>query len=322
MAANKRFLQYIYLMRLHRPIGILLLLWPTLWALWLSSNNHPDHKILVIFIAGVILMRSAGCIFNDYADRDLDQHVKRTQDRPLAANRIPASHALILAGVLVIIAFILVLNCNLLTIKLAFIGLFITLLYPFLKRLTHLPQLGLGIAFAWGVPMAFAAQTGMIGISGWFLFINSVIWSVIYDTMYAMIDREDDIRVGIKSAAILFAQMDRMIIALLQLLFVIMLIIIGLMFQMHVNYYAALGIVFLLFVYQQWLISLRDAKACYQAFTNNNWVGLVIFLGILTSYTYPIHTDAILRLGLLNENNFHYAIAMVSAEPLLSEAGK
>lgn len=271
-------------MRLNKPIGILLLLWPTLWALWLAAAGRPDERILAIFIAGVILTRSAGCVLNDFADRHFDGHVRRTRERPLASGKITVPEALLLAALLSLCAFLLVLQCNLFTIMLACAGAAWMVIYPFLKRVTNLPQLGLGVAFSWGVPMAFAAETGIVGPSGWILFITSVIWPVIYDTMYAIVDRDDDLNIGIKSAAIIFSDMDVLIIGLLQALFVLMLVIIGLMFDLHSSYYLSIPLVIILFAYQQWLIRDRHPMKCFQAFLNNNWVGLVIFGGIALSY--------------------------------------
>lgn len=284
MLIPERLQQYAYLMRLNKPIGILLLLWPTLWALWLASNGAPDKTIVLVFVAGVILMRSAGCVINDFADRYFDGHVQRTRQRPLVTGKVSGKEALLLAAVLSLAAFLLVLRCNRLTIELAFVGLGLAVLYPSLKRYTHLPQLGLGAAFAWGVPMAFAAETGAIPLGGWFLFLTCVLWPVIYDTLYAMVDRVDDRKIGIKSTAILFGTMDRLIIALLQLLFVIMLVIIGLMFRLHQIYFFSLILVVMLFAYQQWLIKVDNTERYFSAFLNNNWVGLVIFVGILASY--------------------------------------
>lgn len=281
---RERLLQYIYLMRLNKPIGIMLLLWPTLWALWLASEGTPDKTILLVFVGGVIVMRSLGCILNDYADRHFDGHVERTKNRPLASGKILPAEALLLAALLCVCALSLVLICNWLTLMLACIGVILVVVYPLMKRFTHVPQLGLGAAFSWGVPMAFAAQTGMISMSAWFLFLTGVIWPVAYDTIYAMIDRRDDIKIGVKSTAILFDDMDKLIIALLQALFVILLVIVGLMFHLHPVYYVSLMLAAGLFVYQQWLIKNRDSERCYEAFINNNWVGLIIFTGILMSY--------------------------------------
>lgn len=275
---------YAYLMRLDKPIGIFLLLWPTLWALWLASLGHPDDKILFIFIAGVILMRSAGCILNDFADRHIDAYVKRTQNRPLASGKLTSREALILAGLLSLLAFLLVLNCNFLTIYLACVSASIALIYPFLKRITHLPQLGLSVAFSWGIPMAFAAVTNSLNSDVWFLFFTSALWPIIYDTMYAMVDREDDLKIGVKSTAVLFNAMDKMLIALLQLLFMIMLIVTGIIFHLSPVFYLSIVVVTLLFGYQQWLIKDRDPQKCFHAFLNNNWVGLVIFVGIFLSF--------------------------------------
>lgn len=227
MKLIQRLLQYAYLMRLNKPVGILLLLWPTLWALWLASAGHPEGKLLFIFVLGVILMRSAGCIINDFADRHVDGFVKRTCNRPLASGKIRVFEALILFMLLGLLALLLVLQLNKLTILYAFIGAALTLVYPFMKRFTHLPQLGLGLAFAWGIPMVFAATQGKLSWSAWFLFMTAVLWPVIYDTLYAMTDREDDIKVGIKSTAILFGQADRIIIGILQILFLMCLTVVG-----------------------------------------------------------------------------------------------
>lgn len=275
---------YAYLVRLHKPIGILLLLWPTLWALWLASRGSPSPKLLFIFITGVIIMRSAGCIVNDFADRHVDGHVERTRHRPLATGQVSVREALMLAALLGAMAFILVLACNTFTILLAFVGAALAIIYPFLKRITHLPQLGLGLAFSWGVPMAFAATNGRVGLSAWLLFSTCVLWPVIYDTLYAMVDRNDDLTIGVKSTAILFNEMDKLIIALLQCLFVIAMVMVGLMFNLHLIYYVSLIVVAILFIYQQWLIKDRTPMLCFKAFLNNNWVGFVIFLGIVLSY--------------------------------------
>jgi 4-hydroxybenzoate polyprenyltransferase len=271
-------------MRWDRPIGFLLLLWPTLWALWLASEGKPDPKIFFIFVAGVILMRSAGCVLNDIADRHFDAHVERTRERPLATGSVSLIEALLLASLLCLLAFLLVLQCNALTIALAFIGAGLAAVYPLMKRFTHLPQLGLGVAFSWGVPMAFAAETGSLSLISWFLFLTAVVWPVIYDTMYAMVDRNDDIKIGIKSTAVLLNTMDRLVIGLLQLLFLVMFVIVGLMFGLNLIFYLSLVAASFLFVYQQWLIKARDPKRCLQAFINNNIVGFVIFVGISLSY--------------------------------------
>lgn len=281
---HERLYHYACLMRLNKPIGIFLLLWPTLWALWLASAGWPDHKILFIFVTGVVLMRSAGCVMNDFADRNFDGHVERTRERPLASGKVSAVEALILFGFLCLLAFFLVLLCNSLTILLAFVGCGLAMIYPFLKRVTHLPQLGLSVAFMWGVLMAFAAVTGSIDAIACGVFFTATLWPIIYDTIYAMVDREEDIKIGIKSTAILFGKYDKFIIALLQLIFLTMLVGIGILFQLKIIFYVSLGFVACLFVYQQWLIRDRDREKCFQAFLNNNWVGVIIFMGILLSY--------------------------------------
>jgi 4-hydroxybenzoate polyprenyltransferase len=280
----KKIKPYIALVRLNKPIGILLLLWPTLWALWLASAGHPDPMILFVFVTGVIVMRSAGCIANDIADRHFDAHVTRTRERPLASGKISVTSALVLFFILLSVAFGLVLLCNALTIQLAFIGAGLAIIYPFLKRITHLPQLGLGLAFTWGVPMAFAAETNAIGKEAWFLFLTAMLWPIIYDTMYAMVDRDDDIRIGVKSTAILFGAWDKNIIAALQLIFLSFVLAVGVLFELKSVFYICVFASFLLFIYQQWLIKNNDRDACFRAFLNNNWVGLIIFLGIFLSY--------------------------------------
>ena len=284
MTLLKRLSSYTRLMRLDKPIGILLLLWPTLWGLWLGSQGKPDHRIFLIFIAGVFLMRSAGCIINDFADRHLDPHVRRTSERPLASGQVTVWEALFLAGLFIFTSFLLVLQCNTLTIQLAFVGVGLALIYPFLKRFTSFPQVGLGAAFAFSIPMAFAAETGAIPKSAWFLFFTSMVWPVIYDTMYAMVDREDDRKMGVRSTAILFGTRDKWMIGFLQLLFLFLLGMVGLLFHLHFVYYFSLFFVALLFLYQQWLIRNRDPIACFAAFLNNQWVGFLIFIGILLSY--------------------------------------
>lgn len=281
---SKQVYFYLVLMRLNKPIPILLLLWPTLWALWLASQGSPDFTVFFILVTGTILMRSAGCVINDFADRNLDKYVARTRSRPLTSGQIGSIQALSLFALLLCAAFFLVLFCNRLAIQLAFIGAALAIFYPFLKRVTHLPQLGLGFAFSWGVPMAFAAQTSQVTPAAWFVFATGVIWPVIYDTFYAMVDREDDIKIGIKSTAIFFGHHETKITALLQLLFLLMLVVTGWLFHLHSFYYLSLVMVSFLFLYQQWLIKERDKQKCIQAFLNNHWVGLIIFTGIYLSY--------------------------------------
>lgn len=275
--------QYLYLMRLDKPIGILLLLWPTLWALWLAAQGFPDPKILLIFISGVILMRSAGCVMNDIFDRGFDGRVARTRARPLAAGTISVKQALCLAAVLAATAFVLVLFCNSLTILLSFAGALFAVIYPLLKRVTHLPQAGLGVAFSWGVPMAFAAVTGQVSASAWILFASAALWPVIYDTMYAMTDRNDDMKIGVKSTAILFGNHDVLIVGLLMIIFLTLLFFTGKIFQLHAIYFFSLFIAATLFVRQLWLIQMREPAKCFQAFLENNWVGIIIFIGIFGS---------------------------------------
>lgn len=273
--------QYIYLMRLDKPIGIFLLLWPALWGLWLASQGRPHLKIVIIFVIGVILMRSAGCIINDFADRKVDLHVARTKNRPLTSGQLSNREALLLFCFLSLCAFALTFLLNKLTVGLAIIGALLSIVYPFLKRITHLPQLGLGLAFALSIPMAFAAETQTIPGRAWPLFLAAVVWPVIYDTLYAMVDREDDLKIGIKSTAILFKGYDRCLIGLLQIIFLLLLIKVGVDFSLQHFYYYSLIVVAILFSYQQFLIRERFAPNCFKAFLNNQWVGFSIFAGIV-----------------------------------------
>ena len=281
---SDRLYQYMLLMRLHRPIGIYLLLWPTLWAVWIAGNGQPSIGIVFIFSCGVVVMRSAGCVINDYADKDFDPHVQRTKDRPLAAHRITSRESLVLFLVLCLIALFLVLQLNWFTVQLSVIALLLAAVYPFTKRYTHLPQFFLGAAYSWSIPMAFAAQTSDVPLLAWLIFIANLFWTVAYDTMYAMVDRADDLKIGVKSTAILFGNADRLIIALLQLAFFILLIIIGIYLQLGRLYYTGLALAAMLAMYQQWLIYHRDPARCFQAFLNNNWLGMTIFLGIVADY--------------------------------------
>ncbi|MEO5703223.1 MAG: 4-hydroxybenzoate octaprenyltransferase [Gammaproteobacteria bacterium] len=281
---SSQWYQYALLMRLNRPIGIFLLLWPTLWALWIAGNGRPDALVFSVFMLGVILMRSAGCVINDYADRNIDAHVKRTADRPLAAGRVSAKSALILFAILCLVAFGLVLLMNTLTILLACVGVLLAVSYPFSKRYTYLPQVHLGMAFGWAVPMAFAAQTNSLPPVAWLLFIATVLWATAYDTMYAMVDREDDLRIGVKSTAILFGDADRLIIAVIQITLFIVLIIIGTQIKLGIYYYLGLLTAAGLALYQQYLIQHRDPAQCLRAFLNNSWFGLAVFSGIALHY--------------------------------------
>lgn len=275
---------YVALTRLNKPIGIFLLLWPTLWALWIAGEGQPDIQVLVIFVLGVVLMRSAGCVINDYADRDFDRHVSRTHDRPLTAGRIAPHRALLLFTALCLLAFGLVLLLNRLTLLLSFGGVALAALYPFMKRVTHLPQVFLGMAFGWAVPMAFAAQTGSVPQLAWLMFTTTVLWATAYDTLYAMVDRQDDLALGLKSTAILFGDADRIIIGLLQVMVLAGLLMIGHQAELGPIYYAGVALAALLAAYQQYLVRYRERDACFQAFLNNNWFGMVVFLGILLDY--------------------------------------
>jgi len=274
---------YFRLMRLDKPIGIYLLLWPTLWALFLAADGFPRIDLLIIFILGVALMRSAGCVINDYADRDIDRHIKRTELRPITSGEVSAKNALKLFAVLIITAFVLVTFTNLLTIKLAFIAAFLATLYPFTKRWTHLPQFVLGLAFAMSVPMAFAATNNTVPDSAWVVFAATVVWTVAYDTMYAMVDRDEDIKTGVKSTAILFAKFDKLIIGILQVLLMFLLLKIGKIFNLSIFYDISLIISAFLMVYHQFLLKKREKSACFHAFLHNNYIGMVIFIGIAIS---------------------------------------
>lgn len=281
---NSRMDVYGRLMRLDRPIGIYLLLWPTLWALWLAAEGFPDPWVFTVFVAGVFLMRSAGCVLNDLADRDFDIHVRRTRERPLPAGEAEPREALVLALILVLIAFALVLTTNRLTILLSLVAVVLAATYPFMKRYTYLPQVHLGLAFGWAVPMAFAAQTGSVPVVAWLVLIATVLWAVAYDTMYAMVDREDDLRVGVKSTAILFGNEDRLIIGIIQGLLILVLWLIGVRMELGGMYYTGVVAAIGLALYQQYLISDRKPEHCLQAFQNNHWLGMAVFTGLLAHY--------------------------------------
>ena len=283
---NDKCQAYIQLMRLDRPIGILLLLWPTLSALWIAAEGWPDPLVLVIFILGVVVMRSAGCVINDYADRHIDGKVVRTMNRPLATGALSENDALKLFAGLGVLAFVLVIFLNDLTILMSIVGLFLAATYPFMKRYTHLPQIYLGAAFGWAIPMAFAAQTGTVPMIAWLLFVANVIWSTIYDTFYAMADREDDVLAGVKSTAILFGDDDKAIIAILQVTFLIAMLMVGSQLELSFIYYIGVLVTLGLFLYQQHLVRDRQAAACLQAFLNNNWVGAALFAGIVMHYVF------------------------------------
>lgn len=280
-AATSRFSAYLQLVRFDRPIGTLLLLWPTLWALWLAADGLPPVKLLVIFGLGTLFMRSAGCAINDLADRNLDGGVTRTRERPLVTGAVAPNEALVIAAVLALAAFVLVLFTNTLTILLSFGGVALAACYPFMKRHTHLPQVVLGAAFSWGIPMAFAAVLDTLPNILWLVFVANLLWTVAYDTQYAMVDREDDLAVGIKSTAILFGELDRHIVAALQVLTVIALLLVGQRFELSWVYFVSLLVPAGLFVYQQRLIRAREPAACFRAFLNNNWVGAAVFAGLV-----------------------------------------
>ena len=271
-------------MRADKPIGIYLLLWPTVWALWLASEGVPDWTMLLIFVSGVVLMRSAGCVINDYADRHFDGAVQRTAGRPLVTGLVTEKEALVLFMLLIFISFILVIQLNWQTILLSFGALLLAASYPFMKRYTHLPQVVLGAAFSWPIPMAFMAVTEQVSWWAWLLYLVNVLWTVAYDTQYAMVDREDDVKIGVKSTAILFGRHDRLIIGLLQVLMLSLLFFIGLHFQLSWPFMLALLVTMLIFLYQHWLIRNRARQACFAAFLNNHYVGLVIALGIIGHY--------------------------------------
>ena len=275
---------YFRLMRLDKPIGIYLLLWPTLWALFLAKRGIPDMDLLIIFTLGVILMRSAGCVINDFADRKIDKFVMRTKDRPLTSGEVSEKGALILFSFLILMSFGLVLMTNFLTVQLSIVAVFLATLYPFVKRWSNLPQFVLGSAFAMSVPMAFSATLDEVPFSAWLVFLATVIWTVIYDTIYAMVDREDDLKINVKSTAILFGKYDLIIIFLLHLLLIALLVMISQEFQMGNYFNMAIVLATLLMIYHQHLIKDRDRAKCFKAFLNNHYIGIVILLGIVLSF--------------------------------------
>lgn len=272
------------LMRFDRPIGILLLLWPTLWALWIAGEGSPSARNILIFCTGVVLMRAAGCIMNDVADRNFDPHVERTRSRPLASGELTVREALVTFAVVMALAFGLVLMTNLLTIQLAFAGAALASTYPFFKRWTHFPQVVLGLAFGWGIPMAFAAETGSVATAAWLILLINVIWSVIYDTLYAMVDREDDISIGLKSTAILFGRFDLLVLRVLKVVMIALLLLLGLMLQFSWPWFGGVAVAAVLLARQQYQVRNRDRDACFKAFLNNNWVGVAIWAGLFAAY--------------------------------------
>jgi len=275
---------YASLCRIDRPIGIMLLLWPSLSALWIAAGGWPGWHLFLVFLVGVVLTRSAGCVVNDIADRGFDRHVKRTQARPLAQGTIPIENALLFGGLLFLGAFVLVLSTNLMTVALSFVALLIAAVYPFMKRYTHLPQVVLGMAFSMGIPMAFTAVNETVPVYAWVLVIANLLWTVAYDTVYAMVDRDDDIRLGIRSSAILFGDLDKLMIALLQLLTLGCLLLLPKHTSLGLAFYAGLAVAAALFCYQQYLIQHRERDQCFAAFLNNHWVGAALFSGIALDY--------------------------------------
>ncbi|WEA07772.1 4-hydroxybenzoate octaprenyltransferase [Pantoea dispersa] len=272
---------YSRLMRIDKPIGTLLLLWPTLWALWLSGMAIPPLSVLLVFVLGVFVMRAAGCVINDYADRNVDGHVKRTAARPLASGAVTEKEAKLLFAGLGLLAFLLVLTMNRMTILLSFGGLALAWVYPFMKRYTHLPQVVLGAAFGWAIPMGWAAVSESLPFVCWLVFLANICWTVAYDTQYAMVDRDDDLKIGVKSTAILFGRYDKLIIGLLQLAALGLMVLVGILLHLNGAFYWSLLLAGGLFVHQQKLIAGRERELCFQAFLNNNYVGLVLFIGVL-----------------------------------------
>jgi 4-hydroxybenzoate polyprenyltransferase len=284
---GRRVTEYARLMRLDRPVGTWLLLWPALWALWIAGAGRPRPQVLLVFVLGVVVMRAAGCVINDFTDRNIDPHVQRTRDRPLAARRVSPIEALLLFALLLAVALYLVTRLDLLTVKLACVGALLTVSYPLIKRFFPMPQLYLGISFGgWSVPMAFAAQSGALPRVAWVLYIAAVIWASMYDTLYAMVDREDDLKIGVKSSAILFADMDRLLIGVMQAMMLGALVLVGRNLHFGRPYQAGVAAAGALFLWQQWLIRKREPAACLRAFLNNQYVGMVVFVGIQLQYLY------------------------------------
>lgn len=275
-------------MRVDKPIGSYLLAWPALWSLWIAAKGVPDYLLIVVFVLGAFLMRSAGCVINDFADRDIDAHIERTKQRPLATGAVTAAEAIQLFVLLCLCAACLLFFTNQLTLLLSFGAVMLAALYPFSKRFTHLPQVVLGMAFSFAIPMAFAAQTNDIPFIVLPLYIAVVIWVTAYDTFYAMVDREDDLKIGVKSTAILFGRFDKLVTGLLQCVFVILMLVIGDSLMLGRMYFAGIILVIGLFIYQQWLIKDREKDKCFSAFLNNNYVGLLIFIALVADYAMPI----------------------------------
>lgn len=284
LTPGQRLHAYVRLVRLHKPIGIFLLMWPALWALWLAGEGHPPWWIVLVFVLGVVLMRSAGCAINDYADRNLDGHVQRTRERPLATGEISPAEAIAVFLLLSLAAFGLVLTLNWQTVYLSVVAVILTALYPFMKRITHFPQLVLGAAFGWAVPMAFSAIGGEVPALAWWLFAATLVWALIYDTQYAMVDRDDDLKIGIKSTAVLFGRHDRLVIGVLQVLMLGLLWWVGHQSGRGAWFAGGLILAALMAGYQQYLIRGRERAPCFEAFLNNNYFGMAVFLGLVLDY--------------------------------------
>ena len=279
---------YLQLMRVDRPIGTYLVIWPALWSLWIAAEGMPNPLLIIVFIAGAFLMRSAGCVINDFADRHIDGHIERTKNRPLAAGLVTASEAIQLFILLCACAALLLFFTNRLTVLLAVVALLLAALYPFTKRFTHLPQVFLGMAFSCSIPMAFAAQTNTLPEIIIPLYVAVVVWVIVYDTFYAMVDREDDLKIGVKSTAILFGRYEKLITTTLQIIFIALIIKIGLLIELGRIYYGSVVVTALFFIHQQQLISQREKNKCFRAFLNNNYVGMAIFIGIAADYAFYI----------------------------------
>ena len=281
---RQRLALYAQLIRFDKPIGFYLLLWPTLWALAIAGDGAPDAWILFVFVVGVFLMRSAGCAINDFADRDFDRHVARTRERPLTSGKITTTEVLMVFALLGLSAFLLVLTLNRFTVMLSLVGMLLAVSYPFMKRLHYLPQVHLGAAFGWAVPMAFAAQVESLPKQAWLLYVAALVWAVVYDTMYSMVDREDDLKLGIKSTAILFGDFDRVMIAVFQLMFLLTLLLVGLDLEFGAPFYLGLTVAAILMAYEQFLITDRVPAHCFIAFLHNHWIGAAVFAGIMGHY--------------------------------------
>ena len=279
-----RLVQYARLVRADNPIGALLLMWPMLWTLWIVSAGQPSPLVLVVFVTGTFLMRSAGCAINDYADRHIDGAVDRSKDRPIVSGRVSPKEALLVAAVLAILSFILVLTMNRLTIAMSFIGVVLAAAYPFSKRITYWPQLVLGLAFGWAVPMVNAAQTGTVSGVGWTVFLAAILWALAYDTIYAMVDREDDLKIGVKSTAIRFGRFDVIAVAITLLMVQLLLVFIGLNLSFGIIYFCGVCAGALVVARQLWLIKNRDRDRCFQAFRLSNFMGMVVFIGLVLHF--------------------------------------